>query len=1008
MIPGSIFLLQRGDNVAISVASLTAEQLLSYLASFSEYETLASAIAQGGFYILEDGTLTSTALVVTGGAGLASYSATGTALELAELGGLAATGTNVGTAAIGLAGTGTGYTAVGLTYLELGTAAAACAPLLGVSLGANLYESNPALWTKLSQKLLPFCYPGTTKVPAWIDIVRETGAYKLLVKLGLIEELENFFHEEGIGPTGLYSYNLNGATATLAGGHSFDWGGTYHITYTGSWCYIGTTAYGLSTDQMTKTTYNSETGDTRVQDPAPNQYIFHATVDGVRKSGYYAFATEGTTGLLPSFSGSLSDLEKIFLFGTETAIGSFPEGTAEWTGTTPEVLPWTQPIIIIPDPVGPDYQPIETPVTPISPQIVPELPPHTDPIPLPPHVDPVEPVQPTEPEYPPENWPEEEPWPSVIPFPWIDPTPDPDNPWPEYIPWPLPEVPPYQWPTVPYGWPTEVPVPQPWPASPEDWPQESPWPDIPPSWWPINPWPQTPEDWPEEVPWPDTPPSDWPEEIPWPDTPGDWPEEIPWPNPKPDDWPEIIPWPDSPSEWPDDVPWPVPWPPEWPDDVPWPPEWPEELPYPWEFPLPAPSPDPDDNPDPIVDPTSEEVDPYIEPVPIPWDDPEPGPSPYDPDPSPPDPEADPSQPQPIPDPETPPYEPDPPVPSDESPDPFIDPIIPLPNSATTGLITVYNPTQTELLNFANWLWVTWEDATIEKIWNNPFDGIITLFELYCDPTVEGRKTIRSGFLDSNVESNYISRYTSINCGSIGIPEFYGNYLDYSPYSKAHIYLPFIGVVELNVDDIVGHAVNVLYHIDEYNGSCIAQITVAKVTEVNGETISYSNTFYQFSGNCAVELPIAGGSQAAIKAGMLQAAAYGLGSVIGGVISGGMTGGLAGAIAGGASGLAYGAANAVSSVVSAKSSVQHSGSFGASYGAMGIKTPFITITRPKQIQVPNYEAMYGFPAHKAVVIGQCTGFLRCREVHIHSSTASDEESALIEQMLKEGVIIGDSE
>lgn len=1003
--------------MSISVAALTAEQLLSYLATFSEYETLAEAIAQGGFYILEDGTLASTALVATGGAGMASFSATGTALELAELGGLTATGTNVGTAAIGLAGTGTGYTAVGLTYLELGTAAAACAPLLGVSLGANLYESNPSLWTKLSQKLLPFCYPGTTKVPAWIDIIEETGAYKLLVKLGLIDALEEFFEEEGM-ISSVKNYSGNSAQDSYYGTHYYtqqvvEWSkeNTYRsVKYEGA-PVVATSggsvvALSLSSGATVKVIYEFWNGQISETTYSLSN-IMNITRTGQRI--YYIMFSASATLAALSNTSNIGILADIFFNGIESGGEAvYPEGTSEWTGTIPEVLPWTQPIIVIPDPVGPDYQPIPTPVTPISPQIVPELPPHTDPIPLPPHVDPVEPVQPTEPEYPPENWPEEEPWPSVIPFPWTDPTPDPDNPWPEYIPWPLPEVPPYQWPTVPYGWPTEVPVPQPWPASPEDWPEESPWPDTPPSWWPINPWPQTPEDWPEEVPWPDTPPSEWPEEIPWPDTPGDWPEEIPWPNPKPDDWPEIIPWPDSPSEWPDDVPWPVPWPPEWPDDVPWPPEWPEDLPYPWEFPLPAPSPDPDDNPDPIVDPTSEEVDPYIEPVPIPWDDPEPGPSPYDPDPSPPDPEADPSQPQPIPDPETPPYEPDPPVPSDESPDPFIDPIIPLPNSATTGLITVYNPSQTELLNFANWLWVTWEDATIEKIWNNPFDGIITLFELYCDPTVEGRKTIRSGFLDSNVESNYISRYTSINCGSIGVPEFYGNYLDYSPYSKAHIYLPFIGVVELNVDDIVGHAVNVLYHIDEYNGSCIAQITVAKVTEVNGETISYSNTFYQFSGNCAVELPIAGGSQAAIKAGMLQAAAYGLGSVIGGVISGGMTGGLAGAIAGGASGLAYGAANAVSSVVSAKSSVQHSGSFGASYGAMGIKTPFITITRPKQIQVPNYEAMYGFPAHKAVVIGQCTGFLRCREVHIHSSTASDEESALIEQMLKEGVIIGDSE
>ena len=202
-----------------------------------------------------------------------------------------------------------------------------------------------------------------------------------------------------------------------------------------------------------------------------------------------------------------------------------------------------------------------------------------------------------------------------------------------------------------------------------------------------------------------------------------------------------------------------------------------------------------------------------------------------------------------------------------------------------------------------------------------------------------------------------------------------------------------------MDDIVGHCVNITYRIDEYNGSCIAMITVAKITTVNGEEVEYSNLLYQFSGNCAVELPLAGGTQAAIRAGMIQAASYGITGAIGGIASM-----LSGGIASGVSQIASGVGAAVGSVVSAKSSVQHSGSFGASYGAMGGKIPYITIIRPKQIQVPNYNLLYGYQAHKAVNVGSCTGYLRCREVHVHSSTASNEEKVLIEQLLKEGVYV----
>lgn len=360
-----------------------------------------------------------------------------------------------------------------------------------------------------------------------------------------------------------------------------------------------------------------------------------------------------------------------------------------------------------------------------------------------------------------------------------------------------------------------------------------------------------------------------------------------------------------------------------------------------------------------------------------------------------------------------------PIPSGVVPDPPM-PSTPSPFSSVVGMVSVYHPTSAQLYAFEQWLWVTYQDVTIDKIWNNPFDGVISLFELYCTPTDNGSRNIHCGFLDSGINCALVSRYTEIDCGTIGIPEFYGNYLDYSPYSKAHIYLPFIGIQELNVDDIVGHAVNVKYRIDEYNGSCIAMITVAKVTHVGEEEIEYSNIMYQFSGNCAVELPLSGGSQAAIKAGMMQADAYqyasnvsvgasligGVASAVGGLLMGALGMGLNGAnqIANAATQYASGKANYLSNMLSGKSTVQKSGTFGSSHGALGVKTPFITITRPKQVAVPNYEELYGFPAHKMVTIGACTGFLRCKEVHVISPTATDQEKSMIEAMLKSGVYV----
>lgn len=344
----------------------------------------------------------------------------------------------------------------------------------------------------------------------------------------------------------------------------------------------------------------------------------------------------------------------------------------------------------------------------------------------------------------------------------------------------------------------------------------------------------------------------------------------------------------------------------------------------------------------------------------------------------------------------------------------------------SGLIHVYNPTPGEFVGFGNWLWVTYADATIDKIWNNPFDGIIGAHELYATPQRDGRDNIRSGFLVCPVTSDLVrQRYTEIDCGTVIVPEFYGNYFDYSPYSQAYIYLPFIGINEVSIDDIVGHAVNIRYRVDAYNGSCIAMIYVAKS--------GYRNLCYQFGGNCAVEVPLAGGSQAAIKAGMLQAEAYSraaiqsaqiqkTASIGSGIVNGaagssfaGPLAGIIGALAGGTSGYIQGSANVAAAKLQGaamqeaaryanKSSVQHSGQFGASHGAMGLKNPFIMIRNPIQVKVVNYNNDYGFPAHKRVIIGGCTGYLRVREVNVISAHATNEEKRAIEEELKAGVYV----
>lgn len=308
-------------------------------------------------------------------------------------------------------------------------------------------------------------------------------------------------------------------------------------------------------------------------------------------------------------------------------------------------------------------------------------------------------------------------------------------------------------------------------------------------------------------------------------------------------------------------------------------------------------------------------------------------------------------------------------------------VLPMSSNAD-GLITVYNPTKGQISAFGKWLWTTWSGDlldTITKMFNNPMDAVIGLHLLYATPSTNGINTIKAGFLDSGVESLLVDKqYTQINCGSMIIPEYWKNYLDYAPYTTIHCYLPFIGMVELEPKDVINCAINITYTIDAYSGSCIAQITTAKD--------DFEAVTYQFSGNCAVQVPMSSGNYSSILSTAIGLTASGLATYA--------TGGAAAPML----------AGSTAKMLSTSTNVSHSGAFGASHGAMGIKTPFIEVKCKIQKKVNNYNEDYGYPAFERVTISNCTGFLKVKEVNVVSSTATTQEKLMIEELLKSGVYV----
>ena len=314
----------------------------------------------------------------------------------------------------------------------------------------------------------------------------------------------------------------------------------------------------------------------------------------------------------------------------------------------------------------------------------------------------------------------------------------------------------------------------------------------------------------------------------------------------------------------------------------------------------------------------------------------------------------------------------------ETGDGEISPII-TPTGEASSLWAIYNPTQTEMNNFGAWLWSSTFVEQIKKLFNDPMQAIIGVHKVFATPSTGASANIKCGYIDSGVSAKTVtSQYTTVDCGSVNLYEYFGNVFDYDPFTKVEIFLPFIGIVPLNLDYIMRSKISVKYTVDVLSGACIANIKVTRD--------GYGSVLFTYGGSAIVTYPISSGSYMGMVSGALSL----LAGVAGTITSGGA--------------LAPAMLGAVSGIGRMKTDVQHSGQFSGACGAMGAKKPYLIISRPQTRVAHNVNQYDGIPSNTTVTLSDCTGFTKVKTVHLSISGAYDSEMQEIEQLLKEGVII----
>lgn len=319
------------------------------------------------------------------------------------------------------------------------------------------------------------------------------------------------------------------------------------------------------------------------------------------------------------------------------------------------------------------------------------------------------------------------------------------------------------------------------------------------------------------------------------------------------------------------------------------------------------------------------------------------------------------------------------------------PDLPTITAASAGFLTLYNLTPAEMSVFA-------DDCTASDLWEalkllfaNPVDFIVSCAIVPFNPPGNSMWHPKFGsFTFPHSYAKIDNQYITINCGDLYITPFGKNFLDYAPFTRCTIYLPYIGFRELDVNEIMGKTINVTYHCDCLSGDCIAFISTSVAGEEGPQVPQVLATF---NGNCACQVPFSSVSFNSLISSSINM----LTNVAASVVKGDLP--------------AMSGSGIVGALEAIGGDVQKSGSIGASNGYMGVQTPYLIKHIPKDNVPSAYRALKGYPSNISGALGSFSGWAAIDSIDLTNITtglggivATSAELDEITNLLQGGVFI----
>lgn len=387
-----------------------------------------------------------------------------------------------------------------------------------------------------------------------------------------------------------------------------------------------------------------------------------------------------------------------------------------------------------------------------------------------------------------------------------------------------------------------------------------------------------------------------------------------------------------------------------------------------------------------------------------------------------------------------------PNPDPQDDDIDVDPL-PVTSFSSAGFCRIYNPDLSDLQDLADYMWTDQNFLTtvinhLKQLIENPIDAVISLSIVPVIPDRESTKSAVSVmFINTGVSMRRVTnQFKRVDCGTVFVEEKYGSVLDYNPYTKVQLYLPFIGTVPLNTDEVMNKTLSVIYHVDVVTGVCCAEISAD------------SKLLYQFSGHCSVSQPLNSADFSSYLNAAMAAAKLAVGAATGGAGAAAAAGsaldqisppsttsptsmpsdsllssgtslvpagyyGSGGGVKAPQSEDNYsseapniwevlrhpGTINTAAATLGGKLDVQHSGGFSGNSGFLAKRRPYLIINRPQLANPDQYGHFNGYPSMIYTDLGSCVGYTQVQSVFLSGFDALPSELSEISSVLKAGVV-----